>query len=109
MTPAIAGTVAPSFEIVRDAFAANFATHGEVGAAVCVHRDGQPVVDLWGGLADRETGRAWQRDTAGLVFSATKGVTAIVVHALIERGVLALDEPVARWWPEFAAAGKQAI
>jgi CubicO group peptidase (beta-lactamase class C family) len=109
VTSAIFGTVAPGFEPVRDAFAANFAAHGEVGAAVCVYRGGEPVVDLWGGLADRAAGRPWQRDTTGLVFSATKGVTAIVVHALVERGVLALDAPVARWWPEFAAAGKDAI
>lgn len=109
MNAAIAGTVAPGFEIVRDAFAANFAQRGEVGAAVCVYRNGQPVVDLWGGLADRDAARPWRPDTTGLVFSATKGVTAISVHALVERGVLALDEPVARWWPEFAAAGKEAI
>jgi len=94
---------------VRHAFARNFAERGELGAAVCVHHRGRPVVDLWGGLADRETGRPWERDTLCLVFSATKGVTAIVVHRLIERGVLALDAPVARWWPEFAAAGKGAI
>jgi len=106
---AVYGSVEPGFEGVRHAFARNFAERGEVGAALCVRHRGRPVVDLWGGLADRETGRPWERDTLCLVFSATKGVTAIVVHRLIERGVLVLDAPVARWWPEFAAAGKGAI
>ena len=70
------GFVAPGFEGVRDAFARNFAAHGEVGAACCVYWHGEPVVDLHAGLADRETGRPWRDDTLQLVFSATKGVTA---------------------------------
>jgi CubicO group peptidase (beta-lactamase class C family) len=102
----IDGTVAPGFEAVADAFAANFAEHGDVGAAVCVFHRGEPVVDLWGGYADREQGREWERDTLQLVFSTTKGVAATCVHQLVERGVLDLDAPVARWWPEFAQAGK---
>ncbi|HEM46084.1 MAG TPA: class A beta-lactamase-related serine hydrolase, partial [Alphaproteobacteria bacterium] len=77
-----------------------------VGAACCVYREGRPVVDLWGGLADRDRGRAWQEDTVAIVFSTTKGVTAICVNRLLEQGVLELDAPVARYWPEFAAAGK---
>ncbi|MFG1793553.1 serine hydrolase domain-containing protein [Nocardia sp. NPDC049149] len=105
----IDGTVAPGFEAVREAFAANFAEHGEVGAAVCVYRDGRPVVDLWGGIADPETGRAWERDTIQLVYSATKGVTTTLAHLLVQRGLLDLDAPVAQYWPEFAAAGKDAI
>ncbi|MCX4095371.1 serine hydrolase domain-containing protein [Nocardia sp. alder85J] len=102
----IEGTVAPGFEPVRDAFAANFDKAGEVGAAVAVYRDGQPVVDLWGGQADPATGRPWQRDTLQLVYSATKAVTATAAHLLAQRGALDLDAPVARYWPEFAAAGK---
>ncbi len=102
----IDGTVAPGFEAVADAFAANFAEHGDVGAAVCVFHRGEPVVDLWGGYADREQGRLWERDTLQLVFSTTKGVAATCVHQLVERGVLDLDAPVATWWPEFAQAGK---
>ncbi|RIL06912.1 MAG: esterase [Proteobacteria bacterium] len=105
----IEGTTSRGFEPVRDAFARNFAEHGELGAAVAVYRRGRCVVDFWGGVADRESGRPWRRDTLGIVFSATKGVTATVVHRLAERGVLALDAPVAAYWPEFAAAGKQAI
>ncbi|MBF6332877.1 beta-lactamase family protein [Nocardia transvalensis] len=102
----IDGTVAQGFEPVREAFAANFARGAEVGAAVAVYYDGRPVVDLWGGLADREAGRRWQRDTLQLVYSATKGVTATAAHLLAQRGLLDLDAPVARYWPEFAAADK---
>ena len=107
--PRIEGHVAPGFEPVRDAFAANFAEHGEVGAAVCVYRDGKPVVELWGGLADREADRPWQRDTLAIVFSTTKGVTAACIAQLVERGVLDLEAPVAAYWPEFAANGKEEI
>ncbi|MEU0505395.1 serine hydrolase domain-containing protein [Nocardia sp. NPDC005998] len=102
----IDGFVASGFEAVREVFAANFAEQGDVGAAVTVYRDGEPVVDLWGGLADPEGERPWERDTLQLVYSATKGVTATVAHLLAQRGELELDAPVARYWPEFAAAGK---
>jgi CubicO group peptidase (beta-lactamase class C family) len=105
----IHGNVSQGFEPVREAFAANFEAQGEVGAACCVYRGGRVVADLWGGLADATRGRAWREDTLQLVFSATKGVTAICVHRLVERGLLDLDAPVARYWPEFAAAGKGRI
>lgn len=105
----IHGGVEPRFAAVRDAFAENFAAHGDSGAALCVYQHGRPVVDLWAGVADRATGRAWQADTPVIVFSATKGVTAAAVHLLVERGVLDLDAPVATYWPEFAANGKAAI
>jgi len=100
------GYVAPGFAAVRDAFVENFTRHGDSGAACCAYRDGRLVVDLWGGVADRATGRPWQAATPVIVFSATKGVTAAAVHLLIERGVLDPDAPVARYWPEFAANGK---
>jgi CubicO group peptidase (beta-lactamase class C family) len=102
------GAWAPGFEWVREAFAKNLA-EGEVGAACCVYWNGEPVVDIWGGLADRETGRPWQRDTAALVFSSTKGVTAGLVHRLSQRDQLELEAPVARYWPEFGANGKESI
>jgi CubicO group peptidase (beta-lactamase class C family)/pimeloyl-ACP methyl ester carboxylesterase len=105
----IGGRVAPGFEALRDAFAVNFDLHGDVGAACCVYLDGRPVVDLWGGFADVAMGRPWTEDTVQLVFSATKGVTAVCIHLLAEQGRLDLDAPVARYWPEFAARGKQAI
>jgi len=103
------GLCEPRFEAVRDAFARNFAEHGEVGAAVCVTLDGETVVDLWGGVADPTTGRAWERDTIGVVWSCTKGATALCAHVLVARGDLDLDAPVAHYWPEFAQNGKAAI
>lgn len=105
----IEGMVAPGFETVREAFANNFERHGDIGAAVYVYRDGRPVVDLWGGLADSDAGRPWVEDTLQLVYSATKGATATCAHLLAQRGELDLDAPVAEYWPEFAAAGKAGI
>ncbi|WP_336116326.1 serine hydrolase domain-containing protein [Streptomyces sp. PTD9-10] len=105
----IDGEVAAGFEPVREAFSANFARHGDVGAAVCVYLDGRPVVDLWGGIADARTERPWTRDTLQLVYSATKGATAAAAHLLAQRGALDLDAPVAEYWPEFAASGKAGI
>src|SRR5262245_31891542 len=102
------GSWAPEFERVREAFAKNLA-QGEVGAACCVYWNGACVVDVWGGLADRESARPWQRDTAALVFSSTKGVLAALVHLLAQRDQLEIDAPVARYWPAFAANGKDAI
>ncbi|WP_341716081.1 serine hydrolase domain-containing protein [Micromonospora sp. FIMYZ51] len=105
----IHGMVAPGYEVVREAFAQNFVTHGEVGAAVCVYRHGRPVLDLWAGSADPRTGRPWQQDTLQVVYSTTKGATAACAHLLAQRGQLDLDAPVAAYWPEFAAAGKERI
>ncbi|MEV8517071.1 serine hydrolase domain-containing protein [Dactylosporangium sp. NPDC051484] len=82
---------------------------GEVGAAVCVYHHGRPVVDVWAGLADPDVSRPWRRDTLQVVFSATKGVVAACAHLLVQRGDLDLDAPVARYWPEFGAAGKDRI
>ena len=103
------GDVAPGFERVRDAFAANFERNGDVGAAVCVYHHGRKVVDLWGGLADPATGRPWTPDTLQLVYSATKAATATCAHLLAQRGELDLDRPAAGYWPEFAAEGKADI
>ena len=105
----IHGSVDDGFESVADAFRTNFAEHGDIGAAVCVYHRGRPVVDLWGGDADRAAGRTWEQDTIQLVFSTTKGMAATCVHLLVERGELVLDAPVATYWPEFAASGKADI
>jgi CubicO group peptidase (beta-lactamase class C family) len=107
--PEIGGDTAPGFDGVRDAFAANLAGGQEIGAAVAVYLHGRKVVDLWGGIADPENGRSWERDTVAVVFSTTKGVTAACAHLLAERGELDLDAPVAEYWPEFAANGKEHI
>ncbi|MGY6027060.1 serine hydrolase domain-containing protein [Streptomyces spinosirectus] len=105
----IDGEVEAGFEPVREAFEANFSERGDIGAAVCVYQHGRPVVDLWGGVADPDTGRPWTRDTLQLVYSATKGATATAAHLLVQRGELDLDASVATYWPEFAANGKADI
>ena len=105
----IHGRVDPAFAEVKAAFAANFAELGDVGASCAVYVDGAPVVDLWGGLADPSSGRAWAEDTIALVYSATKGASAVVTSLLAQRGELDVDAPVASLWPEFAAAGKQSV
>jgi CubicO group peptidase (beta-lactamase class C family) len=97
--------VEPGWGAVADAFRANF-EHGDVGAACCVYEDGRPVVDVWGGVADRATSRDWAGDTIVIIFSCTKGVTALAANQLIEAGRLDPDQPVASYWPEFAANGK---
>ncbi|MFE1288569.1 serine hydrolase domain-containing protein [Streptomyces sp. NPDC058751] len=101
------GTVAEGFEPVREAFAANFATLGDRGAAVTVYRDGRKVVDLWGGTRDVDGTEPWERDTAQIVRSATKGVAAAVLLILAQRGQLDPDAPVAAYWPEYKAHGKE--
>ncbi|MFF1320878.1 serine hydrolase domain-containing protein [Streptomyces chartreusis] len=103
------GTVAEGFEPVRDAFVRNFETLGERGAAIAVYRDGRKVVDLWAGTKDVDGTEPWQRGTAQVVRSATKGVAAAVLLALWQRGRLDLDAPVAEYWPEFKARGKERV
>jgi CubicO group peptidase (beta-lactamase class C family) len=114
MGVSISGTCDPAFARVRDAFAACFDARpdggvSDLGAAVALHVGGRPVVDLWGGWADAARSRPWQRDTIVCVFSCTKGMTALCAHLLADRGRLDYDAPVARYWPEFAAAGKASI
>jgi len=105
----IGGLVEPAFEPVLDEFARNFDERGDIGAAVCVYCGGEQVVDLWGGVADPRTSTPWREKTVALVFSSTKGVTAVCANLLIERGQLHPDAPVASLWPEFGVNGKEAI
>lgn len=107
--PHIHGHCDDRFAAVRDAFEANFEERDELGAAVTVLVDGSPVVDLWGGWADKSRTRPWERDTVVNVWSTTKGPTALCAHILVDRGLLDLDAPVAAYWPEFAAAGKESV
>ncbi|WP_324783232.1 serine hydrolase domain-containing protein [Streptomyces sp. H51] len=101
------GTVAEGFEPVREAFARNFEVLGERGAAVAVYRGGHKVVDLWGGTKDVDGTEPWQRGTAQIVRSATKGVVAAALLLLRQRGELDLDAPVGEYWPQYKAAGKE--
>ncbi len=105
----VQGRCETRFEAVRAAFEENFRERDELGAAVAVTVDGETVVDLWGGWADAARTRAWERDTLVNVWSTTKGPTALCAHILADRGLLDLDAPVATYWPEFAAAGKEAV
>lgn len=97
------------FEAVRDAFAALFDDSQERGAALCVQVGGETVLDLWAGVADKDGQEAWQNDTILNLFSCTKTFTAVTALQLVGEGKLELDVPVARYWPEFAAAGKERI
>ena len=99
------GRVAGGFERVADELLA--AVDGP-GAAFAATVDGEPVVDVWSGEAD-DAGTAWREDTLVLVFSGTKGLVAVCLLILVDRGLLELDAPVARYWPEFAAAGKEGV
>jgi CubicO group peptidase (beta-lactamase class C family) len=105
----IGGDVAEGFGRVADAFASNFRTRGEVGAAIAVYRDNEKVVDLWGGWRDRQRSRRWEEDTLVGVFSTTKGMCAAAMAVAHSRGLFQLDEPVASYWPEFAQHGKERV
>ena len=109
MTAPIHGWTDPRFDAVREAFVQNFEKSQELGAAVAVYLHGEPVVDLWGGWYTPDRDREWDRNTLVNVFSATKGLVAFCAHRLVEQGKLDLDAPVAHYWPEFAAAGKESI
>jgi CubicO group peptidase (beta-lactamase class C family) len=102
------GTCKPGFDAVRAAFEANFTAGLELGAAVAMTVDGEPVVDLWAGDAD-EAGRPWNEDTIVNVYSSTKTMAALCVLMLADRGRLDLDAPVADYWPEFAQRGKGGV
>jgi CubicO group peptidase (beta-lactamase class C family) len=97
------------FAEVRAIFEDNLASGRDNGACVAITLEGEPVVDLWGGWADTAQTRPWQRDTIVNVFSVTKTMTALCALILADRGQLDFAAPVARYWPEFAAAGKQDI
>jgi len=105
----IDGSTAPGFEAVREAFQANFDDGSEVGAAFAAYHRGKKVVDLWGGVADTRAGRPWTEDTLVLVYSTTKGVTAMCANKLAQEGLLDVEAPVATYWPEFAQAGKEDV
>ena len=103
---AVEGECDGRFTAVRDAFVDNFATRGEVGASVAVTVEGKTVVDLWGGRRG-EGGEPWEKDTISVVFSCTKGASALCAHMAADRGQLDFDLPVTRYWPEFGQAGKE--
>lgn len=105
----IGGTVAAGFEEVRREFERNFAERGEIGAAVAAYVHGEKVVDLWGGFRAPDSDVPWNEDTMVIVFSTTKGLSAMTLAVASARGWLDYDAPVARYWPEFAQHGKAAV
>lgn len=103
------GFVSPQFVGVRKAFEENFAKREELGGACCVFLDGEKVIDLWGGVRDPATGAPWEEDTMVIVFSLTKGMSALTLALAHSRGWLDYEARVADYWPEFAQNGKEAI
>lgn len=105
----IDGTVATGYEPIRTAFQAAFDGVPNMGAALAILVDGELVANLWGGVADERDGRRWERKTASVIFSCTKGLMSLLVARLVEEGRLEYGAPVARYWPEFAANGKGSV
>jgi CubicO group peptidase (beta-lactamase class C family) len=106
---AVHGFVAEGFESVREEFERNLRERDELGGAFCAWWRGTKVIDIWGGTADAGTGRPWEAGTKSLIFSGSKGIVAITLLVLVDRGVIDLDTPVAHYWPEFGAHGKDRI
>ncbi|HEX7780748.1 MAG TPA: serine hydrolase domain-containing protein [Vicinamibacterales bacterium] len=103
---AVEGHVSRGFEWVRDVFSDNFAWRRELGAACCAYQHGRPVIDLWGGIRNKQTREPWERDTMVIVYSATKGLAAMTLAIAHSRGWLDYEERVCAYWPEFAQQGK---
>tara|TARA_R110000787_G_scaffold41769_4_gene102869 strand:+ start:8334 stop:9506 length:1173 start_codon:yes stop_codon:yes gene_type:complete len=102
----VQGVADDRFDGVRSQFQTHLDTGADIGASFCVTKDGETVVDLWGGFADIEGTRPWEKDTIVNVYSTTKTMTALTALLLADRGELDFDAPVAKYWPEFAASGK---
>jgi CubicO group peptidase (beta-lactamase class C family) len=105
----VEGYVSRGFEAVRESFAENFARRGELGGACCAYHHGEKVVDLWGGIRNKQTGEPWERETMVVVHSATKGLAAMTLALAHSRSLLDYEERVATYWPEFAQHGKEKI
>ncbi len=105
----VEGSCDPRFDAVRAAFAENFADGLELGASLSISVDGRNVVDLWGGHLDAAKTRPWERDSLVCVFSCTKGIVALATMWAVANDLVDLDAPVAAYWPEFAAEGKDTL
>lgn len=105
----VQGICKDDFIGVREVFENSLDSGDDIGASAAVFIDGEPVVDLWGGFLDKERTQPWQRDTIINNFSTTKTMTALCALILADRGELDLHAPVAKYWPEFAAAGKERV
>jgi CubicO group peptidase (beta-lactamase class C family) len=105
----VSGECDSKFNGVRDVLAELLHNGSEVGCSVCVYVEGRKVADLWGGMADPTTGRSWDRDTIVSTFSVSKALVSTMGHILVDRGVIDLEEPVAKFWPAFGQNGKEGI
>jgi CubicO group peptidase (beta-lactamase class C family) len=105
----VQGAADPSFSCLVRGFAQLFPWRRLGGGALAVYLNGEPVVDVWTGFCDRAGQTFWSSDTGAMVFSATKGMAATVIHRLVDRGLVAYDAPVAEYWPAFGASGKSGI
>lgn len=105
----VAGVCDSRFQDVRYALEANLAADEELGASITLDIDGDVLVDIWGGWTDETRSQRWERDTIVNVWSTTKTVTSLATLMLVSRGLVDVHAPVARYWPEFAAAGKEGV
>src|SRR5208282_2629828 len=103
------GTCEARFDGVRRALSSSLDSGADVGASVAVYLHGEPVVDIWGGFVDEARSAPWERDTLTNVWSTTKTMTFLCALMLADRGELDFHAPVARYWPEFAAGGKEQV
>jgi CubicO group peptidase (beta-lactamase class C family) len=106
---AISGFAEPGFEAVREVFIQNFERRHELGAACCVYRGGEKVVDLWGGIRNEATGEPWEENTMVIVYSTTKGLAGLAMALAHSRGLFDYNERISKYWPEFAQQGKEKI
>src|SRR5512147_1365042 len=105
---ALRGHVDSAFTRAAEVFAGQIPRSGRGGAALCVYHRGEKVIDCWAGARD-DAGHSWQRDTLSLSYSTSKGVASTLLHMCADRGLLDYDAPVAEYWPQFAAGGKEEI
>ncbi|MCK4284772.1 MAG: beta-lactamase family protein, partial [Candidatus Lokiarchaeota archaeon] len=105
----VKGYTDPKFKTIKDVFKENFKEFNEVGASFAVFYDNKFVVDIWGGYSNPEKTKPWNKDSIAKVYSTNKIITSICALILVDRGLLDLDAPVARYWPEFAQSGKEKL
>ena len=105
----IHGECDPQFKKVKETFEKLYQENREIGSCFAVYKDGNPLVDLWGGFQDKEKTKPWQKDNLITVYSTTKGVAAFCIALAMEKGLLKYEEKVSTYWPEFASNGKEGI
>jgi CubicO group peptidase (beta-lactamase class C family) len=105
----IQGVCDPAFQKLEEHFLRKFANGEELGAAINININGKDVVNIWAGYADEDKTNRWKTDTITNVYSSTKTVAAIAILLAHERGLLSVDDPVSKHWPEFAHNGKEAV